>query len=66
MGGAGKEEARRCERRARFPVIRIECDEMGAWLAITWHGHAWMFGSRKEALAEAIWLNTNALGAGYD
>jgi hypothetical protein len=45
-----------------LPVIRIERDEMGAWLVISWNGHGWAFGSRTEAILEARWLNANARG----
>ena len=43
-----------------LPVIRIERDKDGAWLAIRRNGHAWSFGSRAEALNEKRWLEANA------
>jgi hypothetical protein len=45
-----------------LPVIGIEADGLGGWLVIRWNGHGWLFGSRDDAVREAVWLNNNARG----
>jgi hypothetical protein len=40
-----------------LPVARIIPEHGGGWLVITPKGHAWLHGSRREALADKRWLD---------
>jgi hypothetical protein len=47
----------------RFPLRRtaaifVVCADDGGWLALV-GSHGWLFGSRREARAEAKWLSRN-------